>query len=165
MRSTLLLFGMGGEKAAPRVRGRLLRQRCSNRIRSRENGPPKVFSLQMVCVWRFAVAGNLIRIRNHFLPGTFVRIAFSDQGRRSGISLTRVDGGGENGNSVQRARAAQLSLALDGLRKMADCAPTITDGDPEAEAATPDFSDYFSTQPGVVFYITHCLIYTLLRVL
>jgi hypothetical protein len=87
--------------------------------------------------------------------GTFVRIALADQGRRSGIFPNRgADGGGENGKSVQRARAAQLSLALDGLRKMADWVPTIADGDPEAEAATPDFSDYFSTQPGVGFYIT-----------
>ena len=53
---------------------------------------------------------------------------------------------------MQRARAVQLSLALDGLRKMTDWVPTIADGDPEAEAATPDFSDYFSTQPGVGFY-------------
>lgn len=58
---------------------------------------------------------------------------------------------------MQRARAVQLTLALDGLRKMADWAPTIADGDPEAEAATPDFSDYFSTQPGVGFYITGTL--------
>ena len=91
-----------------------------------------------------------------FIPGTFVRIVLADQGRRSGISPHRgVDGGGENGSSVQRARAAQLSLALEGLRKMADWAPTIADGDPEAEADTPDFSDYFSTQPGVEFNITY----------
>jgi len=37
---------------------------------------------------------------------------------------------------------------------MADSAPTIADGDPEVEAAAPDFSDYFSTQPGVEFNIS-----------
>ena len=93
-----------------------------------------------------------------WFTGTFVRIALADQTRRSGIPPNRgADGGGENGKSVQRARAVQLTLALDGLRKMADWAPTIADGDPEAEAATPDFSDYFSTQPGVGFYITGTL--------
>ena len=55
---------------------------------------------------------------------------------------------------MQRARAVQLSLALDGLKTMADSAPTIADGDPEVEAAAPDFSDYFSTQPGVEFNIS-----------
>jgi len=120
----------------------------------RERTSQGVFSANGVCVWRCAVAGMFILI--FFIPGTFVRIVLADQGRRSGISPHRgVDGGGENGSSVQRARAAQLSLALEGLRKMADWAPTIADGDPEAEADTPDFSDYFSTQPGVEFNITY----------